>query len=783
MKHFLPALLLLALFGFKQKAIAQENKKEQIAKHLTDYFFLERENIHVHLNKNVFMSSEQVWFKGYVFHRKKNVPFFSTVNIYASLIDSEGKILDTQLVYGNIGSFSGNFKLNESFKSGRYYLQFYTNWMNNFTEDESAVYEIAIINKLEGAGTALAKADPSKINIAFHPEGGALVSDIPNTVGISVADCNDNPLAVSVATIADGTGKALMTVQLNKKGYGKFILPANATGCKAIITANGQKFEQPLPQPQPRGIALDVNNLQDKTIVKVKTNKYTTEALSGKPVFAVIHQDDQAIVYELNFTQGSTEQTLVIPSADMLDGINTLRILDNDLNELATRLMYKNPKSGLTVGLDKSKQSIDALTYNGKVNYANMNLSIAALPEATKTLYETNDIYGSLLLRPYIKGNKSIDGGYYLANPSKVKMYELDLFLLNQDIKYAWNAIRTNPPQHTYQFDMGLTLKGTLPKSAGDSKFAKVRLYSITSSLDAMADVDEKRDFYFNNVVIADSSYVNLTMIRKGEKPKELNIKPMITNAPRRFNKPFKPELRFYQQSDTADSLSVPAVYRETTLLDEVTIETTGLKYARNFGNGNLRAYKISDSQEYMYQSLLNYIKTYGGFNVTDSNGQVRLTSRTTNTINGATSGPIFYIDNMQQMDYSMMSMIQLSEVDEIYMSPHAIVPSVRNYMGIIRVYLKKGVKVNAKNTTPDIIMEKAFKKIAPFVNVQYTSTADKGFENFGVISWHPVVMTDENGNFELSLPKTGQKTMKVIIEGFSADGKLISEIKTIQVN
>ena len=134
MKFYLSCLLFLALF-YPNLTNAQGNK-EKIGKAITDYFHLERENIHVHLDKKIFLNNEQIWFKGYVFHRKLNIPFFATTNIYANLIDDDGNIIDTQLLYGNIASFSGSFKLNDTFKSGRYYLQFYTNWMNNFTEDE-----------------------------------------------------------------------------------------------------------------------------------------------------------------------------------------------------------------------------------------------------------------------------------------------------------------------------------------------------------------------------------------------------------------------------------------------------------------------------------------------------------------------------------------------------------------------------------------------------------------------------------------------------------------------
>ncbi|MCW4469484.1 hypothetical protein OGH69_10945 [Flavobacterium sp. MFBS3-15] len=780
MTRILPALICLLVFGYSQKTTAQQNKKEQIAKYLTDYFFLERENIHVHLNKNVFMTNEQVWFKGYVFHRKKNIPFFSTVNIYASLIDSEGKILETQLVYGNIGSFSGSFKLGNQFKSGKYYLQFYTNWMNNFLEDESSVYEIAVINENQGAGTALAKADPSKINIILKPEGGILVSGIQNTIGISITNCNNGLLPVSVADITDTSGKPVMKVQINKKGYGKFVLPANATGYKAVVSVDGIKHEQALPLPSPTGIALDVNNMPDKTLIKLRTNAATAGALAGRPVFITVHQDDNATIYEIVFKDGTTEQSIVIPTSELFEGLNTIRILDSELKQMAERLIYKYPTQGISASLTLSKNSTDNLEFTGNAGYPNMSLSISALPENTMSLDESNDIYSSLRLMPYIKGHKGASGRYYFENISKIKMYELDLYLMNQGSKYDWNIIKTNPPGSSFSFDMGLALKGTVPKSAGDTKSSNVRLYSLTSGIDEMTEVDDKRDFHFNNIIISDSSYVNFTLVKKGQKPKELTLAPQILNGNKMYNKPFRPDPKYYLSDEGQNRAAIPGFYGETTVLKEVTIEASSLKYAKNLGNSNLRAYKISDTQAAMYQNLLNYIKTFGGFNVSDNNGQIRITTRTVNTINGAASGPIFYIDNMQQMDYSLMSMIQMSEVDEIYMSPHAIVPSVRNYIGVIKVYLKKGAKGVARNTTPDIIIKNGFSKVEPFENVRYVSTSDAGFENFGVIGWEPLLMADEKGSFSFSVAKTGIKEMKVIIEGFSADGKLISETKTI---
>lgn len=783
MKKIIYAFNLAVVFFFiTQTIFAQEDKKDLIAKAVTDYFFLERENIHVHFDKNVFMTDESIWFKGYVFHRKKNIPFFNTVNIYATLIDDEGKTISTQLIYGNIGSFSGSFKLGNQLKSGKYYLQFYTNWMNNFTEDESAVYEVSVINQSKGAGNVLAKADPSKINIEFRPEGGTLLFDAPNSIGIHISDCNHNPLPVTVVDIVDNTGKNIKKVQINKLGYGKFDLPAISTmGYKAVVIIDDIKHEQALPLAKPNGVSLEVNNFTttDKTIVKIRTNKATLSSFLGKPLYILAHQDDKGAVFKINFND-KLEQTLVIPNTEIFTGINSIRLIDSDMNELAERIIYNYPQASLNAEITKTEQKAENIEYTGKVNYPNMNLSISVLPENTISFDDSNDIFGSLLIQPCLDTTSKVAGKYYFSSLSKGKLYELDLYLINQKSKYKWNNILKNPPKSTYTFDMGLTLKAIIPASAGDTKSSKVRLYSLTSAIDEITTVNDKREFTFNNILIPDSTYVNFTLLKKGAKPKELTLLPQLLNARQKFNKPFTPQPHCYasiEGSTTAEKLNI---YKEAIELEEVKIDGNALKYANSFGNSYLQGYKISDTKANMYQTLINFIRTYGGFVVDDRDGNLRILSRTVNSINGAQSGPIIYLDNVQLVDYSMLTVIQMSEVDEIYMSSTAIVPSVRNYMGVIKVYLKKGVIGKSKNNTPEIMIKNGFERTIPFQNIVYNTTYDKGFDNFGVVDWEPTIMTDENGNFKFSIPKIYRKPIKVLIEGFSADGKLISEIKIL---
>ncbi|RDI15980.1 hypothetical protein [Flavobacterium sp. AG291] len=768
-------------------AHAQQSRSEEIMKLVTDYYLLERENIHVQFDKNAFMTNETIWFKGYVFHRKINAPSPNTTNIYASLMDDQGKIIETKLLFGNRGGFTGFFKLNSKFNSGKYYLQFYTNWMNNFSEDDSAVYETAVINPQQGSGTALAKADPSKINIDINPEGGKIISGLSSTIGIHVTDCNNNPLAISTVDIVDGSGKIFKQVQLNKLGFGKFDLPANAsTNYKAVVTIEDVKHEKTFPVADLTGISLEVNNyaIADKTMIKARTNKATINLLNKQPVYMLVHQDAKTVIMELNLNNANFEQTLIIPNADLSPGMNTIRILDSNLIQLSERLFFNYPKTGLTVDITKTEQSATKQKYQGKVNHSNMNLSLTVLPENTISFDDTNDIYGSFLLLPYIQNQHKASGRHYFTTLSKNKLYELDLFLINQKSKYQWINIKQNPPKSNYPFDLGLTLKGTIP-SGIDSKGGRIRLYSLTSGIDENTEVNDNREFEFKNLVIDDSSYVNFTLIKRGLKPKEITITPQILNGSRKFNKPYKPEPHFYTPQYNDETFKNPNIFSDNTSieLEEVKIEGNALKYANSYGNGDLRGYKISDSNANSYQTLLQFIKTYGGFYINENHatGQLDIYTRTINSVNAAQAKPIIYLDNFQLMDYSMLSLIQTSEVDEIYMSSTAIVPSIRNFQGMIKIYLKKGVRPRyLKNNTPDIVVKSGFEKPKLFQNVTYNSVDDKGFENFGIIDWQPNVWSDNKGEFSISIPKMTSKPMKVLIEGFSADGKLISEIKTI---
>ncbi len=72
------------------------------------------------------------------------------------------------------------------------------------------------------------------------------------------------------------------------------------------------------------------------------------------------------------------------------------------------------------------------------------------------------------------------------------------------------------------------------------------------------------------------------------------------------------------------------------------------------------------------------------------------------------------------------------------------------------------------------------FSKNITFNNSTFKN--QKVFNLFGTLNWSPKIQLKDNQNFEIKFPKGNQNTIQVLIEGFSADGQLISEIKKIPV-
>jgi hypothetical protein len=172
------------LFFFKSFSQTISNQ-EKIKNYIDTYFYYDRENIHVQFNKNIYVNNEDLAFKGYVWSKNNSLPHANTANVELVIYNEQQQIIQKQLLYTIKGAFAGGLHLNDKFKTGKYYFHFYTNWMNNFKEDDSFTQTIEIINKNEPYNFKTNEPNWKTATITLFPEGGSIINDINNTVGVT----------------------------------------------------------------------------------------------------------------------------------------------------------------------------------------------------------------------------------------------------------------------------------------------------------------------------------------------------------------------------------------------------------------------------------------------------------------------------------------------------------------------------------------------------------------------------------------------------------------------
>ncbi|NBL63810.1 hypothetical protein GV828_01200 [Flavobacterium sp. NST-5] len=655
--------------------------------------------------------------------------------------------------------------------------------MNNFHEDESSVYEIQVLNKKEKGLICSTEPNKAQSTIMFFPEGGKIIADIPNVVGVKIVDCNGNPIPVSEMEIRTNEDKLLQKVAINKYGLGKFKFTANQT-LKAVIILDGMKVEKFLPPATSTGIALEVSNfsLKDKTVATVRINEKSLPHYQSKKLFLLVHQDESLNLFDINFSNEKLEQTIIFSNENLRAGVSNIRVIDDEKNQHAERSIFKYPDTLLSANLSILKKSRDSIQFKGKLNLPTNSISVSVLPERSLETHAEQNLLSSFLLYPYIK-NISKDTHYYFEDISKLKHYAIDLLLLtNNSTKYKWENIISNPPKETNPFDFGITLKGTINQTLKDKKKYRVRMFSLAAGINESAEINEKNEFYFNNLILADSTWVNFTLVDEKNKSTDLKLYPQLLYGRRASKFPF--HLNKSECLPITKEYELPKFSERSITLDDVIIEVDQkniLKYNRVLGNANLRGYKVDERDN---TEVLDYIRN-NGFEVPVNTTSlvVEIYGRSRTTINGARNVPILFIDGLQQINFDNLLNMRMAEIDEIYLNPNAIVASVNNNQGIIKIYKRKGTfNNNQQNDAKVFEIKNAFSKIQSFKNSTYNSFDNPGFQNFGLINWILAILTHDKGEFSFNIPNYNQEKVKLKIEGFSADGKLISEVKIIDL-
>ncbi|WP_282018134.1 hypothetical protein [Salegentibacter mishustinae] len=778
---FLLPLFFIVFSGQAQNKITNE---KELKEKYTEYFSLNRETVYLHLNKSTFLPKENIWFAAYVVNQLQGLPSLETTNLNIELYNSQGEHLETKTLFINGGKGTGFFELEPGkYRPGNYFIKASTKYMNNFKEDLSFVANF----KIEGQN----ESNKIKANFDLHilPEGGHLLADVQNTLGIKLINSAGDGVKFKDAKIIGNDNQTITTFKSNRFGMGKAnFTPESGKSYKLqLTTSNGDVINRNIEKAEETGLSLTNNFLKDKLIISLKTNEKTLSKIEKKDFLIAIHKNGEMRQYKFQFPKGKTIAPIDISTDSLFAGVNTITVFNEDFQPLLERLIFNYSKiKRVNVNAKQVTKARDSLKIqlNSKLDNIKSNtLSISVLPGNTSAYGTQQTILSEFLLEPYVKGEVENSAYYFRKKTDKRRRnYDLDLLLLTQGwSKYSWNNIFNETPKELYPAEKGFTINGTV----NDKKVSQdqlVFLQSDNSSLFEILQLDDSKSFKAKNLYLLDSAAVNIGLAKKNNRIKKPAMYATVLpqkNASELDKFFFRKEFENSGPKPGISNESIDSFIKKSEALDTVVVKASSKTSKEIAQKMNPMGKTEMISEETGFTFFTSYLKMRG-FQVKRNVGSGELIILSQRM--GRAYPPIIFMDGVRLQNYNFLGQLHLSEIESVYINKTGGgIMGPTGIGGVIKIktgenYTNKDSEATYNDSTFEFITENGFASDKEFYAPKYRSYSNNLFEDYGVIHWIGYTFLNQDGNTSFKILDTQTSEIKIFVEGMTENGALISE-------
>jgi|GEM_PF-1038032 len=728
------------------------------------------EKVFLHTNKTSYFIDDVVWFKAYV-GDNSNKPSLKTTRLNVNLFDGNGTKIQSQQIFIHKGTGKGQFVLNDTLKTGVYYLEAATNYMRNFGDQNTFVQEINILNNTSVKQTTSKK----NYDVQFFPEGGYLLENVENTIGVKSL-LNGKGIDYS-GRITNTKNQEVASFKSQYLGMTKcnFFYEPNET-YTAIVTINDTIIKIKLPAAQQNGILLNLdNNAAEHIKLNLKTNKNSADALRNNRYKILFHQKNNIIDYlEI---QNPESLSLEIDKKNFFNGINTITLF-KDNQPIAERKFYIEKETEPILALETTKTENDSISYKLKISQLdksiNANLSTSILPLNSSNYTESNSIKSAFLLSPYIKGYIENPAYYFNTKNEKRKEY-LDLLLLTQ----GWTQfslkemIAALNPVYKYDFKAGFKLKGnvsTLPAN-------QLALLTPDNVIIDKIFLNGKKDFSFNNLLIYKGDAVKISFVNnqnEAVKPEKIHFDTLNNSSDINF----KIQNNHKQTTILNEDLWNDMYASSSIKLEEITVTAKNKRYTDRKKLINKYKPLVFDIGKYFDLEIAEHFKNKDLMYFLSFDQDVKMVNwkgQETYLETGIDKEAALYIDGRYITSGELSGVsLQMSDIENIMLQP------VRGNK-IFQVFTTQNYKNDIVELFNQYIITDGFDKEKKYYSPIYAFNTDK-YSNWTEIDWKPDLQTNNNGEIFFKV-KTDPQIQGYLfsIQGFTKEGSLISE--SIKIN
>lgn len=648
------------------------------------------------------------------------------------------------------------------------------------------------------------KQSLDNIDFQFFPEGGELISGIPNQIAFKAI--NSSGLGVAVkGSILDEQNNEITTFTSAHAGMGSFFITpeSNKTYTAKVTLKDGVVKSFAIPKPTISGISLQFINSNAEFInLKIIANTPFYEANKGKS-FLIAAQNSNVIYYAAKAALQNQVILIKIPKKDFPSGIAQVTLFDTNSEPLSERLIFILHQNELNLSL-KSDLPVYKPRQKVKMNLEVKNtglpiigdFSVSVIDEQKVPVDENSEttILSSLLLTSDLKGYIEKPNYYFVKTDDK-KLAELDKLMLTQGYtKFAYKDILAGKyPVISYLPEQGINITGTLRDRTGmPIKKGVMRLMVTNKPISAETITTNSGIFRFQNLVFQDSAEV---VVSAKYNANAANLMVMLDGMPTAGNSKNPNIADEINNIDTALSAYLnnsQKQYRYLRTLKEVVVKSAStVKKPSHSDHSTLSG--LSPNADYTLNSdfftncnfLLDCIKNRAtGLTYVETEQKFYI-SRDYNA-GGRTAVQVFINGNpVDARDINSVNTAELESVEIFLNDALGTVDRAYGTKGVLVVNTKKapvGKKIS-KQELLDMIPKTnivtfkpmGYSKEREFYSPKYLPNAIINSNDLRTtIYWNPKVIADEKGvaSFEF-FNADGKGSYRAVVEGIDKNGNV----------
>ena len=777
----------------------QQNIQEQLA-------LYPQEKIHLHLDRDMYVPGEKIWFKAYLVDASSHVALTASRYVYVELV-SPDSLISRVMIRPENDLYYGHIPITEVLPEGDYTIRAYTRYMENMGEEYFFTKNIRI-GKIETGKEPsdsrekknMAKTQKEDYDVSFFPEGGNLLAGTVCNIGFKAL--NNKGLSESVSgRILDEKDSLILSVSTFYAGMGRFAFIPEEGRKYVLECTNGEGMTKrfALPDAYTNAYSLASTLRDGKLYVYLKK----TAGIPDKPFYVLLHNKGDVLYFGL---WGQERNFLAFDKTDLPAGIIQIVLFDNQLNPLSERLVFCKKEEPVDVRFQTDRESYGTrdkvsslLSIKGlKGEFLPSSLSVSITDDKDVSVDEAVTILSTLLLSSEIKGHVEAPG-YYFANDDIQADMALDNLMLTQGWR-RYNipeVVKGNMETPQIPFESSQSINGTVKTLFLSKPIEGGQVSLFTNSGDfGLVETDEKGFFSFSDFEFPDSTtYFIQSVNKKGGGRVDMVLDERAFPAAKYIHKqdiPYRNEIvgeenaaetdfmeKAAQRSKYDENMRVIHLQGVEVVASIIKKEDKDLPWYAKSADAAITRENFEKMNFLHVRDLLSMVSGVQVF----PDGSILI--RGIGSLASDTS-PLVLIDGFE----GTLEDITIHEVErvDVFKGASAALWGVRGGNGVISVTTRRG---SSDYTGPEPLNRKAlsplgYQKPVEFYSPKYETPESKHLGNPDyrtTIFWKPDLVTSEGeeASFEF-YTSDFHTTYSVVIEGLTTEGHIIRKVEKIKV-